>query len=108
MTDWRSYKRYPIRIGHQTIALLHLFHNHGHLEDIWAWEKEDEAEYLANNGDTHAQAAAQFRKQLEGHDCVAFWMALKVEAEKVIAEHKKVCDEINRSDAASSRSNEEK
>lgn len=86
VSDWKSYKRYPIRMSNQTIALLHLFTNTGHMSDIWAWEKEDEAEYEANNGDLYAQAAAQFRKQLEGQDCVAFWMALKAEAEKVIAE----------------------
>lgn len=90
MSDWQSYKRIPIRIGHQCIALLHLFVNSGHLEDIWAWEREQDAEH-AEGIDVYEQAAKQFGKQLEGHDCPAFWMAMKAEAERHISKWQADC-----------------
>ena len=94
MSDWKSYKRYPIRIGTQTIILLHIFRNEGHISDIWAWELEDEAKYKEVKGNLYEMAASQFTKQLEGHDCIAFWQALRAEAERHITEWEKMCKEI--------------
>lgn len=81
LTRWRVYDRMPFQIGHHACVQVVLWKRHDYLEDIWLSDHNDQHR---SHWEMYQRAAEQFHKQLEGHDCVAFWQALKAEAEKVI------------------------
>ena len=84
LNRWRVYDRMPFQIGHHVCVMLTLFKRDDHLmPDLWL---HDHVDIQHSEWKEYERAAEQFHKQLEGHDCVAFWQALKAEAEKVIEE----------------------
>lgn len=78
---WRHYERTPIRTSHHTVILIQLFQMKDHWDDMWMHDRCDvqRADY-----DVYQKAAEQFKLQLEGHDCIAFWQAIREVANKEI------------------------
>lgn len=80
--EWRMYDRMPIQIHSGAVILIQLFKGGLELQDMWATDMVDLQRH--HHEQIYRNAAAQFHQQLEGHDCVAFWQALRDEADKVI------------------------
>lgn len=84
LSKWRAYEQMPIQIHSGAVMQIVMFKKVcGHLSDIWL---HDHSDLQRSHWNLYQRAAEQFHKQLEGHDCVAFWQALKGEADKVIEE----------------------
>lgn len=82
LSKWRCYDRMPFQISaHACIQIVLWKRNVGGLEDIWLHDHND---LQRASWEMYQRAADQFHKQLEGQDCIAFWQALRDEANKVI------------------------
>lgn len=65
--------RAPILLSRHDVAVIHIFHKHDHLEDIWM---SDVPRYYEEVHDNYAASAKQFVEQLEGAWCGAFMESL--------------------------------
>ncbi len=82
LTEWRAYEAMPIQIHSQACIVVTVFKKDSHhFHDLWL---HDHPDISRAHWEMYQRAAEQFRQQLQGHDCIAFWQALKAEAEKGI------------------------
>jgi len=85
LNEWRLYERMPFQISANTVVMIQLFkHNSSFIDSMWIDDMVDSQRRCHET--LYKLAAEQFHKQLEGHDCIAFWQALRDEATKVIQE----------------------
>lgn len=84
LSQWRAYDRMPFQIGVSTVVMLTLFQHDGHLNDIWLHEHVDLQRQQFDG--LYDRAAEQFKKQTEGHTCMAFWKAMKAMIDKEISD----------------------
>ena len=84
------YERTPIAISSHCVILVRIYSGTDHLADSWTWDSQSQQEHDSMR---YQLAAEQFHKQLEGRDCVAFWQAMREEADKVIKEWEARCKE---------------
>lgn len=84
MDDFKNYKREFIQVSSDTVMLLHIFEKDTEhsIEDVSLAEDYDVYEEAMYN--LRKEAAAQFIKQLEGNECIAFVKALKEECENYL------------------------
>lgn len=92
LKDWQFYDRMPFQISDRSVVILRLFDRIEHfVPDIWLDDHVDVMRQKYGDkdcrGGIYDRAADQFQKQLEGHDCVAFWEALRNKADQIIKEH---------------------
>lgn len=80
----KEYKRFPIQLNTHTIMLIHLFHKHDCLADMWTG---DCLHYYETNMITQEEAAKQLMYQLEDHWTPHFLMALRNEINRELKEH---------------------
>ena len=81
-----NYERFPIQLNNHTIALIHLFHKHDCLADLWVSNCEHYSEKSIN---AQSEAAQQLIAQLEDHWTPQFLMALREEINKKLTAHNK-------------------
>ena len=84
----KGYKRKPIMLNHDTIALLHIFKSKvGFSEALWV---EDFPGMDRGYREDAEEAAKQLIEQLQGENNGAFMMALAKECFKDLREHDKM------------------
>lgn len=76
---WGHTERHPICLNAHTVMLIQLFTRQDSLQDAWTWDILQKMHY-----EQHAKAATQFMAQLQGHDCMAFLIALREVLDKEI------------------------
>ena len=81
-TNTKYHKRIPIVMSKNSVALIHIFERHDHLEDIWMMDTE----YMLETYDRYEGAANQFIEQLEEHWCDAFIKELTLKLVKTYKE----------------------
>lgn len=93
LSKWRCYDRMPFQISPNACIQIVLWkRNTGGLEDLWL---HDHYDMERNHREIYRRAAEQFGKQLEGHDCIAFWQALQAECERHVEDWKAACKKID-------------
>jgi hypothetical protein len=73
LESFTEYRRHPIEIGEGTVIVVRLFTGFSRLDDLWM---TDVPNHYQTHYEVYDEAAEQFIKQLEGHDCIAFHQAL--------------------------------
>lgn len=75
--------RHPILLSPHDVVVLHIFHKHDHLEDMWMSDIE---QYMIEKYEGYEGAAKQLISQMEGHWCPAFMIALRDESDRLVKE----------------------
>jgi len=78
--------RKPILLSPNSIALIHIFTRHDHLEDTWT---SDVPAYYRDIKNIPKEAAKEFVRQLDKHWTPAFLKALRDEIDETLKRHNK-------------------
>jgi hypothetical protein len=90
--DYKHYRRFPIILGKNDIAVIHVFSRYDNLEDA-CWMSDND-EYFRSRYDTFKESAEQFIDQLEGAYCEAFIIALRDRCNEILKREKDDADNI--------------